>query len=185
MKFVVGLAGRMGSGKTVVSDYLCRKYGAKQMRFSQILVDVLKRLHLPPTRENLQKLGHVLRVSVGETVVVDAFREDLKAIDSDVVVIDGVRYHNEVDLVKSFPRNILVYLDASPRLRYERCVSRGEKGEKNISFEDFVAAEQRETERYLDEIKAAADYVIVNEGTLEELYRRVDEIMEENRGHLN
>jgi dephospho-CoA kinase len=177
MKTVIGLAGKMGSGKTAVSDHLHKKHGAKQMRFSQILLDVLTRLHLPGSRENLQKLGYALRTAVGESVIVDAFKKDLAAEKAQVLVVDGVRYPNEVDLVRSFPGSVLLYLDAPQKVRYERCVKRGEKGEANISFEEFVAAENRATESHLDEIKDLADYCIGNEGPREELYLKVDDIL--------
>ena len=147
------------------------------MRFSQILMDVLSRLHVPASRDNLQKLGHALRTSVGESVVVDAFRKDLEAEDSEIIVVDGVRYPNEVALVRSFPESILLFLDAPQKVRYERCVKRGEKGEASISFSEFAESEKKATERHLDEIKKLADYVVENEGSISELQKRIGEIL--------
>jgi dephospho-CoA kinase len=177
MKTIIALSGKMGSGKTAASDFLHEKYGAKQMRFSQILMDVLSRLHVPASRENLQKLGHALRSSVGENVVVDAFKADLEAEDAEIIVVDGVRYPNEVDLVRSFPEGILLFLDAPQKVRYERCVKRGEKGEASISFKEFAESEKKPTERHLDEIKKLADFVVENEGPLSELRKRIEEIL--------
>jgi dephospho-CoA kinase len=179
MKTIIALSGKMGSGKTAASDFLHTKYGAKQMRFSQILMDVLTRLHLPVERSTLQNLGHALRTCVGETVVVDAFRADLEAEDAEIIVVDGVRYPNEVELVRSFPGSILLYLDAPQRVRYERCVKRGEKGEASIAFSEFAASEKKETERHLGEIMKLADFVIVNEGSIAQLEQRIEEVLKD------
>lgn len=179
MKTIIALSGKMGSGKTAASDFLHSRYGAKQMRFSQILMDVLTRLHVSASRDNLQKLGHALRTSVGESVVVDAFRKDLEAEDAEIIVVDGVRYPNEVELVRSFPESILLFLDAPQKVRYERCVKRGEKGEASITFQEFAASENKATERHLDEIKKLADFVIENEGSIAQLEKRIEEILKD------
>lgn len=179
MKLVVGLAGKIGSGKTVVSDYLHLKYGADQMRFSCILMDILDRLHLPPEREYLQKIGHSLRTSLGEDVIVNAFSEDLKENKSRIIIVDGIRYMNEVEMLRKFENNLLLYIDAPVEIRYNRCVRRGEKGEGELSFQEFMRAEKRETERHLDEISKIADYSITNTKSIEDLYREIDRMITE------
>ncbi len=179
MKFVIGLCGRIGSGKTVVSEYLHKNYGASQRRFSQILMDILDRLYLPHNREYLQKLGAALRNSIGPDVVANAFEKDIENEKNEIVVIDGIRYPNEVKLLRKFENNILIYINAPAEIRYGRCISRGEKGERNISFEKFIESENRETEKQIDEIGKTADYRIENSGSIEELYIWIEKIIRE------
>ncbi len=181
MKLVVALAGRIGSGKTVVVEHLEAGYGADTRRFSQILMDVLERLSLPSSRINLQKLGEILRKEFGESVLVDAFERDLETTRAEIVVVDGVRYLNELELVRRFPC-IFIYVDASPEVRFERVRKRGEKDESDITFEEFLESEQRETERYVGELEPEADYIIDNSGTLEDLKNNVDKIMKRELG---
>lgn len=178
MKIVIGLVGEIGGGKTAVSEHLKEKYSASQHRFSQILMDILDRLHLPHDRELLQNLGHSLRESMGDDVIVKAFEQDLKEEDSDIIIIDGIRYWNEVELLRKFKPSILIYVTAPAEARYERCKSRGEKGESSISFEEFTENEKRETERYVTEIGGKADFKLENTGSLEELLQKVDEIID-------
>lgn len=178
MKLVIGLSGSIGSGKTTVSEHLQNNYGASKRGYSQILMDILDRLYLPHEREYLQKIGASLRDSLCEDVIVNAFQKDLEKDSSEIIVIDGIRYMNEVDMLRRFENNILLFIDAPVEMRYERCRRRGEKGEDRISFEEFLMAENRETERQIPEIKKVAEYVIENTGTLEELLKRVDEILE-------
>ncbi len=177
MKNVIGLAGAIGSGKTAASDHICVKYGAAQLRYSQILTDVLGRLHLPNERGNLQTLGECLRRSFGDDVVVNAFRKDLEACPADIVVVDGIRYPNEVAMLRTLENNVLLFIDAPEEVRYKRAVARSEKGEASLSFKDFVKAGSRETEKQLPEIKKAADYVIENDGTVYSLYSKIDAIL--------
>jgi len=177
MKLVIGLVGKIGSGKTIVSDYLHEKYGAKQMRFSQILMDILDRLYLPHERKHLQRLGHSLRTSLGEDVIVNAFGRDMEKDPSRVIAVDGIRYMNEVKMLRKFENNLLIFVDAPADIRYGRCRTRGEKGEDKIEFEEFLKAEERETERHIDEIGGIADYRIENTKSLEELYKEVDRIL--------
>jgi dephospho-CoA kinase len=88
MQLVIGLVGRIGSGKTAVSEYLQEKYGAKEHRFSQILMDILDRLYLPHERAHLQNLGRSLRAELGEDVIVNAFRQDLERDISEILIVD-------------------------------------------------------------------------------------------------
>jgi len=177
MKLVIGLVGEIGGGKTAVSRYLKEKYNASQHRFSQILMDILDRLYLPHDRELLQNLGHSLRESLGDDVIVNAFEKDLRKDKAEILVIDGIRYWNEVELLRRFKHSVLLYVTASPELRYKRCKTRGEKGESSISMEEFLQNERRETERWIAEIGEKADYRLENSGTLEELLQQVDSIM--------
>ncbi len=177
MSLVVGLVGRMGSGKGVVSDYLHEKYGASQHRFSQVLMDLLDRLYLPHDREMLQGIGACVRNTLGAEIIVDAFKKDLESDRSSVIVVDGIRYPNEVDMLRGFEENVLLFIEAPVKLRYERCKKRGEKGEADMTYEKFLDAEGRETERYIDDLKEGADYVIDNSKTLEKLYEKIDNII--------
>ena len=177
MKLVIGLVGRIGSGKTAVSEYLQESYGAREHRFSQILMDILDRLYLSHERAHLQKLGKSLRRELGRDVIVNAFKGDLEKDNSEVLIVDGIRYENEVAMLAE-KDGILLYVTASPEVRYERAIKRGEKGEADITYEQFLENELAETEKHIEKIKDSADYIIDNSGTLDELHEKVDGIME-------
>lgn len=181
MKLVVGITGKIGSGKTILANYLAKNYLASDYQFSKILIDILDRLYLEKSRQNLQKLGISLRKGLGHDVIVNALGKDIEGDNSDMIAIDGIRYMNELEMVREFEDNLLIALEASPEIRYERIVRRGEKGEEKISFEEFLNAERKETEKEIEKISKLADYKLKNEGTKEELFRKVDEIFLEKK----
>jgi len=178
MVLVIGLAGRIGSGKGTVSEYLIEKKGAQQFVYSAILTDILKRLNQPVTRENLQKLGAGLRNELGDEVLVDAMKGDLEGATAEIRLIDGLRYVNEVDMLKKFPNNVLVFVDVPLEMRHERIKKRAEKGEAEITLDKFKELDKAPTEKELDQIKAMADHIIDNSGTVEELFKQADGILD-------
>ncbi len=180
MKLVIGLSGRIGSGKGTIGDYLASEYCAEGRRFSDILSDLLVRLHIPVERAALQRMGATLRSMFGDDVLVQTLRKDLEEAEADIVMVDGVRYPNEVEMLRGFEKSILFFVDAPPKIRFERVRKRGEKGEEKIDFQEFLRAEQRETERHLDEVKAMADYRLDNSGSFEDLYKQVDRALKEH-----
>jgi dephospho-CoA kinase len=179
VKHVIGLIGKIGSGKTTVGKYLKDRYGASEHRFSTILSDILDRLYLPQRREYLQALGAALRANLGEDVIVNAFEKDLGEDPSEVLVVDGIRYENEVEMLKGIENSVLIYVDAPAEIRYERAVERGERGEAGISFEEFLKNDSAETEKRIESLKPLADCIIDNSGSLEELIEKLDVIMGE------
>ncbi len=176
MILIIGLAGRIASGKGTVAQYLIKKYNAKQFVYSDILRDILKRLYIPITRENLQDLGKSLRAGLGPDVLVNAMKGDLMTGKGELRLVDGVRYVNEVEMLRTFPHNILIFVDAPLKLRYERAKERGVRGEESLTLAEFKKLDRAETERELDRVRSMADYIIDNSGTLEELYKQVDDL---------
>jgi len=174
MTLYIGLIGKIGCGKSEFSKYLVKNQKAEIFRFSKILEDVLTRLSVPVTRTNLQNLGMGLRDYINKDVIITAAKNDLKNLKAEVVVIDGIRYPNEVALLRSFPENLFVYVDAPAELRYGRASARGTRGEATLSFEDFMKSEKKKTEAGIEKLAKKADVVIKNTGTLEDLHKNIE-----------
>ncbi|MFH0860207.1 MAG: AAA family ATPase [Candidatus Altiarchaeota archaeon] len=177
MKLVIGLIGEIASGKDTVAEHISKEYGASVYRFSDVLRDVLRRLHLENTRENLQSIGVSIRQAFGVGVLADCIREDMLEDTSDLIVVDGVRYAHEAEMVRSFENNLLLYVTAPENMRYKRAVGRGTRGEKKISFEQFKKAGEGGTEGMIRQIAGQADHTIENTGTVEELCGKTDKII--------
>jgi dephospho-CoA kinase len=179
MRHVIGLIGRIASGKGVVSGYMVQKYGAVTYRFSDVLRDVLTRLGKPNTRENLQALGLHLRQIFGENVLAEVLKSQIQKDKHGVIVVDGVRFADEADMIRSFPNSFLIAVTAPVEVRYRRAVSRATRGEQKISFKEFRKNEANPTERLIDEIAASAEIRLQNLGTKDALLKTLDTALKE------
>lgn len=178
-KIIIGLVGTIASGKETVKKYIVKKYGAKDCKFSTILRDVLNRAAIPVSRENLQKLSTVLRANFGEDLLAKAIAVDASTLDADIVVIDGVRRPTDIEHLNKLPNFFLIKIDANPQLRYERLVARNEnEGDDKKTFEQFTKDHEAEADMLVPVVMATAKYSVDNNGTLEDLYKQVDEIVE-------
>ena len=178
---VIGLVGEKGSGKgtftKLLKDCLPR---AKivYVCFSDALGDTLKIWGIEPTRENYQKLSVAMKNTFGEGSLTRATHRRISGLEADAVVLDGIRWRADVELLRSLPNNILVYVTADARVRYERTKNRKEKaGEDQTTFEQFMAEEQAETEKLIPKIGAQAELTIDNNGSPEQLREQIQKII--------
>lgn len=177
-KHIIGIAGEMASGKDTVTKYLRKRYGAEQYRFSDPLRAILKIMHLDITRDNLTAISTHLREAFGQNILAHILECDAKNSKSDIVVIDGVRRLSDIDLVKTDPNFTLWYTEADAKIRYQRLHNRDEnQDDSTLTFEEFLEDHSNETERFIPELKNHAEQVIENNGTLEELKSKVDDLM--------
>ncbi|OGZ08456.1 MAG: hypothetical protein A3C93_01575 [Candidatus Lloydbacteria bacterium RIFCSPHIGHO2_02_FULL_54_17] len=177
-KIILGFAGEIASGKGTAAKYLAEHHGAATYRFSTILRDVLRRLHLPEDRTTLQTLSTFLRKEFGEDTLAKVMFEDAKNDTHSLIVVDGVRRLEDVKYLREIPEFKLCYLSAPMKTRHERLLSRGENpDDKTKTYEQFVKDHEGEPEREIGKLEAFAAEVIDNSGTLPELYQTLDAIV--------
>lgn len=179
-KIILGLVGLLSCGKEATKRYLAEKYNAKDCKYSTILSDILKRANIPISRENLQKISTVLRQNFGEDLLAKAIAVDASVLDSNIIVIDGVRRLEDIEYLVKLPNFFLIRIEAELELRYKRQTERGEKvDDKEKTFGQFIKDHEAEADRLIPEVMKTANYSIDNNGTLEDLHKQVDEIIEE------
>jgi len=177
-KLVLGFVGKLASGKAVCQKYISEKYGATSTKFSTPLRDILNRLYLPISRENLQSLSLDLRNRFGGDVLARVITEDAKNSASEIIVIDGVRRLEDISSLKDLPGFHLISIDADPQTRYERMKTRNENaGDAEKTFKQFIEDGEREAERQIPETMATAHYHLDNNGSQEDLYDQIDKII--------
>lgn len=176
-RIIIGLVGESGSGKDTVAEYLTQHYGAKIMRFIDPLKDALHIYFDQISKEDQQWLAIEFKKRFGADILCKGLSRRIEK-EEGMVVVNGIRYQEDYDMVKNFPDSHVIYTTADQKLRWERSTKRGEKSDDNMSFEKFQEIERGATEVHIPEIGAKADYKIVNEKDLEYLYASVDEIMQ-------
>jgi len=172
---IIGLVGEKFAGKDTVANYLEKKHNAGHFRFSHILDAILEELSLPVSRQNEVDLGLGLRKVFGEHVLIEALGKRLRKSLSSYKVVNGIRM-DEMDIVKGWEGKI-IYITAPVEVRFARYQIRDEKTDDALlNFQQFLEQEKGPTEANIPELGAKADFKIENTGSLEELYKKVDEV---------
>ncbi|OGE17693.1 hypothetical protein A2769_01435 [Candidatus Daviesbacteria bacterium RIFCSPHIGHO2_01_FULL_37_27] len=180
-KLVIGLTGENGAGKETFTRLLTEFAEEKQKTigietFSSILFETLESWHISTTRGNLQELPRIMIQAYGDNVLADAVYQRILERDENIIILDGARRESDLAMIKKFPNNIFIYITAEPEIRWKRLLLRGQKtGEKEKTWEQFLEEEKAESELEISKIGASADFKIVNNGTMEEYRKQVEE----------
>jgi dephospho-CoA kinase len=176
-KIIIGLVGRICAGKGTVSEYMAKKYSADVLSYSDPLRDILRILHLPVNRENLQTLSKGLRQSFGEGILSVMIKGQAEDKTSHIIVLDPIRRSTDIEAFDSTSL-ITIGVTREDKDRYDSMCSRNrEKSDSDITWEKFHELDNAESETEIDSLVGKANYSIENNGTIEELVKKVDEIM--------
>ncbi|MFH0968928.1 MAG: AAA family ATPase [Patescibacteria group bacterium] len=178
MRTIIGLTGEMASGKDAVAKYLVFKYNASPHKFSAVIRNILRKLCLPESRENMNELSAILRKSFEEDIFSRMMCESVENDNHSCIVIDGIRRLGDMKDLKDLPGFKFIFIESDLKKRYERIIKREENPcDKNKSFEEFKKEHLGDAETQIAGLKQYADYVVENNGTLEDLYKKIDEII--------
>ena len=174
---VLVLCGPPGSGKGVVSRTASDR-GMTVLSLGNVVRAEVVARGLDESPKNVGKTAVSMREEYGEDIVVvrlvDRIEEALADAD---VLIDGMRQPEEMESLKQHIPNVTVLaVSASEDSRSGWLSSRGRGEDGDIG--DFSDRERREWAWGLDVLMAQADAVIVNDGSLEQLSARSDEVLE-------
>jgi len=179
---IIGITGTLSAGKGTIADLLIQK-GFKHYSVRYFLTQEIKQRGLEVNRDNMVKIANELREKNSPNYIVENLYDKAKKAGGDCI-IESIRNPGEVEALKSKGGFHLIAVDANVKLRYERAIARASSTDK-ISFEEFIANEQREIaskelhKQNLSKCVEMADFVIINNGGLEELKARVEEIIKE------
>lgn len=182
-RIVIGLVGPIASGKGVVAKLL-EKRGFSVFSLSRIVRDEVARRGLSPVRKNLQDVGDDLRKKFGGDIL--ARRTAKKAIESGarLVVIDAIRNPSEIIYLKKNLAIKIIGVDATAKKRFRYALKRAYPYDPK-TWEEFLKAEKRDRGigqnklgQQVGRCLAMAEVVIKNNGTLKDLEKKVEKILE-------
>ncbi len=188
MKIIIAVTGMPGSGKSYVAKYLSESTGWPVYSMGDIVREEVKNRGLSLTAENIEYVAKKLREELGLSAVAILLREKLKRepITTNGVIIDGMRSIHEARELHNIAPLCIIAVHASPLTRFKRMLDRSRKGDIQ-NWEDFVMRDRYNLSFGIGELIALADYMIVNEHSLVELKKSVENILEvlEKSGYKN
>lgn len=170
---IIGLGGTNGSGKDTVGHMLAERRGFLFVSASDLLREELRRRGLSLERENLSALSAEWRREHGMAVLVDKAVEYFQAQEKSYkgLAIASLRHPGEAERIRELGGKT-VWVDADPKVRYERIMSRQRGSEDNKTYEQFLAEEQAEMQPSGDDatlnmtaVRDQADSTLENNGT--------------------
>jgi len=189
----VALTGYMGTGKGSIAKKL-EALGYKYISLSDMVREEADKKGLEHSRENLQKVGNELRSNYGPGVLGLRVKDKIESEEGAILgtgkwVIDGVRNPYEALELKKLPNSHLLAVTASLSTITERIRGRKRPGEETITKEEVFERLKRESGIGEDEggqqvqkCLDASEFLIINEGTIEELDHKLDHFIKSTMG---
>lgn len=176
---IIAFTGMPLSGKSEAVQMI-KEDNIPVVRMGDMVWEETKRQGLELTDANVGHVATTMRKSQGKDIWAQKTLETIKKMQpTDLLVIDGIRNHEEVDFFKHKLGSTfhLIAIVASDTLRKKRALSRKRKDDTQTE-DQFMMRDKRELGWGLGEVIASADEVIVNEGSLQEFQQHIKKLLE-------
>ncbi|MGC8663911.1 MAG: AAA family ATPase [Thermoplasmata archaeon] len=171
---IVLLVGMPGAGK---EEFIkkAREMGLQVVSMGDVVREYTKSIGLELNDKNVGNVANNERKINGMDIWA---RRTIEKIKGNKCIIDGVRNKEEIDFFKENLKNKIVVtaILSSEHVRFKRIINRNRKDDAK-SWEQFAEREKRELSWGLGNVIAMADYFIINEGTLEDFRKKVEDFL--------
>ena len=178
---ILAVVGMSGSGKSVVVDHLTEK-GYPKVYFGGMILKEMEKRGIEINAENEKEFREMIRATEGKDWVVRQVISEVKdliAAGQKRIVLDGVYSWTEYKMIKHEFPGIVTFLAVvvTKKVRYARV------GERTVRPLNTQEIQMRDTAEIENLEKGgpivAADYFVLNNGTIQDLTERVDEVLKE------
>lgn len=185
---IVGITGTIASGKSTIAEYLVRKHGFLHLSLATAVYEEVRKRNLTPALSELQNVGDSLRREYGTAVLAQRVQRRMETLpDGSYVVLEGIKNVAEVHELRKWANFLLLAVDASEEIRFQRMIQRSQSGSQTRSYPteaEFHGLDRRdrgigepEWGQGVDLCVEEAGIVIQNNGTLEHLYQRLEDTL--------
>ena len=166
-----------GAGKSTIAEGLKPK-GYEIINMGNAVREEAKKRNLESTRENLGKLMLELREKNGSGAIAELVKPQIESSTADVILIDGVRSNDEIQVLKKFGTVKLLAVHASTDTRFDFLQKRGRSDDPQTK-KHFDERDNRELGVGISNSIALSDYAISNVGlTKDELIEKTFNIIQ-------
>ena len=180
---ILAIVGMSGSGKSVAVDYLTAK-GYPKVYFGGMIYKEMEKRGIERTEdgESEKKFREEIREKEGKDWVVNqviAEAKDLIAAGQRRIILDGVYSWTEYKILKKeFLKAItFVAIVVDKKIRYERVAKRPGRAFDSVAIRERDRSEIENLEKGGPIV--AADYYVLNNGSVSDVEARLDEILKE------
>jgi len=169
------LAGMPGAGKEEFVK-VSREMGYDVIRMGDVVRGEAERRGVASDDASIGGLAHSERQLYGYDIWA---RRTVPLVGDGLTIIDGCRGTAELEVFRRhFGEDVrIIAIHASPRTRFNRLKKR-QRDDAPTDWNQFQERDRRELGWGLGKVIAQADYMIVNEGTLEDFRRKAREVLE-------
>lgn len=141
-KLIVCLTGMPGAGKSTIAEGL-RLKGYDIINMGNTVREEAKKRNLEPTRSNLGKLMLEIREKNGPGAVAELVKPLIESSTANVILIDGIRSSDEIQVLRKFGNVKLLAIHASTNTRFDFLQKRGRSDDPQTK-EHFEERDNRE-----------------------------------------
>lgn len=181
---IIATVAEKGAGKGLFIRLVQRLVLDKKVvsvRFSDIWREILHLLDQEESRENISNLATAIRALFHDDgILVYAVQKRLAILDADIIILDGLRKKEEIEPLVRKNNGLLIYIAASPEVRYARRREHAETtDERGMSWKQFMHQENLAPEVAIRHIgETMADATIENNGTVEEFEEKIEKLLD-------
>lgn len=169
------ITGMSGSGKTTLANKF-RDRGIAAVTMGDVIRGLAREKGLLPTPENLGCLATGIREEGGDDAVAKLCVEKIDGMPDEIVLVDGIRSIREVEVFGDRFEVIVVAVFASQKTRFARLTARGRSDDPK-GLATFKARDDRELGFSLSHAIALADYIVRNDGSLEDFETEFENLL--------
>ena len=149
-----------GAGKSTIADGL-KPRGYDIVNMGNAVREEAKKRNLEPSRENLGKLMLELREKNGPGAIAELVKSKIETSNANVILIDGVRSNDEIQVLRKFGTVKLLAIHASTDTRFDFLQKRGRSDDPQTK-DHFEERDNRELGVGISNSIALSDYAIPN-----------------------
>ena len=161
-KLIVCLTGMPGAGKSTIAEGLKPK-GYDIVNMGNAVREEAKKRNLESTSSNLGKLMLELREKNGPGAIAELIKPKIESSTANVILIDGVRSNDEIQVLRKFGNVKLLAIHASTDTRFDFLQKRGRSDDPQTK-DNFDERDDRELGVGISNPIALSDDAISNTG---------------------